>query len=68
MREVASLLTCWALITLSCLGASAQMAPAGVGAKAPDFAAHDQFGHGQTLQSLAGPNGLVLLFFRSADW
>jgi len=25
-------------------------------------------GHPQTLDSLKGPNGTVLLFFRSADW
>lgn len=34
----------------------------------PSFQARDQFGHIQTLTSLAGPQGLVLLFFRSADW
>ncbi len=35
---------------------------------APRFQAHDQFGHEQTNQTLAGKNGTVLLFFRSADW
>jgi hypothetical protein len=39
-----------------------------VGQKAPAFSAHDQFGHVQTLDSLKGANGTVLLFFRSADW
>ena len=39
-----------------------------VGQKAPDFSAHDQFGRLQTLDSLRGVNGTVLLFFRSADW
>lgn len=39
-----------------------------VGQKAPDFSLHDQFGRKQTLDSLKGPNGTVLLFFRSADW
>ena len=39
-----------------------------VGEKAPAFSARDQFGHTQTLDSLKGPNGTVLLFFRSADW
>jgi hypothetical protein len=28
----------------------------------------DQFGKPQDFNSLEGPNGLVLLFFRSADW
>jgi hypothetical protein len=39
-----------------------------VGQKAPDFSARDQFGHEQTLDTLRGPNGTVLLIFRSADW
>jgi peroxiredoxin len=39
-----------------------------VGEKAPDFSARDQFGKQQTLESLKGPKGTVLLFFRSADW
>ena len=40
----------------------------GVGQKAPAFSLRDQFGHTQTLDSLKGPKGTVLLFFRSADW
>ncbi|SRR6266849_34825 len=39
-----------------------------VGQRAPAFSVHDQFGRVQTLESLKGPNGTVLLFFRSADW
>ncbi len=39
-----------------------------VGQKAPAFSLHDQFGRVQTLYSLKGPKGTVLLFFRSADW
>jgi hypothetical protein len=39
-----------------------------VGQKAPAFSARDQFGKLQTLESLKGPKGTVLLFFRSADW
>jgi hypothetical protein len=39
-----------------------------VGDKAPAFSLHDQFGHTQTLETLKGSNGTVLLFFRSADW
>lgn len=39
-----------------------------VGQKAPVFSAHDQFGRTQTLDTLKGSNGTVLLFFRSADW
>ena len=39
-----------------------------VGQKAPAFSVRDQFGHLQTLETLKGANGTVLLFFRSADW
>ncbi|HWZ46147.1 MAG TPA: hypothetical protein VNW97_21930 [Candidatus Saccharimonadales bacterium] len=38
------------------------------GETAPAFAAHDQNGNERTSVSLAGKNGTVLLFFRSADW
>ena len=39
-----------------------------VGEKAPAFSIRDQFGHDQSNETLKGPNGTVLLFFRSADW
>jgi hypothetical protein len=39
-----------------------------VGQAAPHFSLSDQFGHPQSLDTLKGKNGTVLLFFRSADW
>jgi len=39
-----------------------------VGQRAPAFSLRDQFGQVQTLDTLKGTNGTVLLFFRSADW
>jgi hypothetical protein len=39
-----------------------------VGEQAPAFSIRDQFGRSQTLDTLKGANGTVLLFFRSADW
>jgi peroxiredoxin len=40
-----------------------------VGTKAPDIGTPlDQTGHPRTLADLTGSNGLVLFFFRSADW
>ena len=38
------------------------------GQKAPDFSARDQFGKTQSLETLRGSKGTVLLFYRSADW
>lgn len=39
-----------------------------MGEKIPAFSAVDQNGKTQSLETLAGPNGLLLLFHRSADW
>jgi peroxiredoxin len=39
-----------------------------VGEVAPRFEARDQTGRLRTFEDLRGPSGLVLLFFRSADW
>jgi peroxiredoxin len=39
-----------------------------LGETIPSFQARDQFGRTQTLRTLTGPRGLVLLFVRSADW
>ena len=39
-----------------------------LGEKVPDFSLPDQQGQVRTLRSLMGPKGLVLLFYRSADW
>jgi hypothetical protein len=39
-----------------------------VGARVPDFELSDQNGRLRTLQSIMGPRGAMLVFFRSADW
>jgi hypothetical protein len=39
-----------------------------VGQRVPDFRLTDQFGNVQTLASIMGPKGAMLVFFRSADW
>ena len=38
------------------------------GSPLPDFSAPDQAGRIQTLQSIMGPKGAMLVFYRSADW
>ena len=40
----------------------------GVGQQVPAFSAQDQDGRTQTLNSILGPKGAMLVFFRSADW
>jgi hypothetical protein len=39
-----------------------------VGQTVPPVEGVDQFGKRQTLLSIAGPRGTMLVFFRSADW
>jgi peroxiredoxin len=34
----------------------------------PDFSLIDQAGATRTLASILGPNGAMLVFFRSAEW
>jgi hypothetical protein len=58
-RQVAS--TPRAKVDVSTLGPQ-------VGARVPDFSLKDQNGKTQTLQSIMGPRGAMLVFIRSADW
>ena len=46
---------------------AAQFGPA-AGGIAADFSLPDQNGRPRTMESLMGRQGLVLVFFRSADW
>ena len=39
-----------------------------IGTTVPEFSAPDQTGKIQTLKSIMGPKGALLVFFRSADW
>lgn len=39
-----------------------------MGTAVPPVSGVDQFGTAQTLASLSGPKGLMLVFSRSADW
>ena len=39
-----------------------------VGQRVPDFTLKDQNGKSWTLDSVLGPNGAMLVFYRSADW
>ncbi len=49
------------------LGAEISTGP-DVGSKIPDFRSQDQNGQWCTFEDLRGPQGLLLLFHRSADW
>jgi hypothetical protein len=39
-----------------------------VGSTLPDFTAQDQAGRTQTLKSIMGTKGAMVVFYRSADW
>jgi hypothetical protein len=60
----------WWLFVLSATalyGQNIKTGPA-VGQPVPDFSLQDQTGRTQTLKSVSGPKGTMLVFFRSADW
>ena len=42
--------------------------PLKVGEHIPDFRAVDQYGKVRQFNDLTGPKGLVLFFYKSADW
>ncbi len=65
MRNVA-LAAAWILGAAGLLAAR-EYGPA-ADSRMPDFSLRDQDGKTHTLQSLLGPKGAVILFFRSADW
>jgi len=59
-----------ALLLMSFVALAAEHVPTGPaeGATIPAFEAIDLNGQRQTLSTLTGPKGLMLVFFRSADW
>ena len=59
-----------AMVALSAALLPAQTIKTGppTGQRVPDFALQDQDGRSLTLQSVMGPKGLMLVFYRSADW
>jgi hypothetical protein len=67
MRYLSLMLVGWVVV-----GAAQAPRPEAVGprpgAQVPAFAGVDQFGQERTLQSLLDREGLMLVFFRSADW
>jgi hypothetical protein len=60
---------CWLALTAAAVlcGQNVKTGPA-VGSPLPDFSAPDQTGRIQTLKSIMGPKGAMLVFYRSADW
>ena len=57
----------WTLPIAALLGQNIKTGP-DVGQQVPAFSAQDQEGRNQTLKSIMGPKGAMLVFFRSADW
>lgn len=62
------LLMFFLLLNISSFSVAQELPGIAAGEPAPSFQAQDQQGKQQTLSSLMGPKGLVLLFFRSSDW
>ena len=59
--------TLWLAVFAVALCGQVSTGPA-VGDRVPDFTAPDQAGRVQSLKSIMGPKGAMLVFFRSADW
>lgn len=55
-------------LVTSLAGQSVAKTGPAVGERVPDFEAVDQNGASHSLRSLMGPKGMMLVFFRSADW
>jgi hypothetical protein len=60
----------WWLFVLSATALYGQTTGTGptIGQPVPEFSLQDQSGRTQTLKSVSGPKGTMLVFFRSADW
>ena len=58
----------WWLVAAIALQAQAIKTGPQIGENVPSFSAPDQLGRTQSLQSVMGPKGAMLVFFRSADW
>jgi len=56
------------ILLTGCLGAQPVSHGPDVGSKVPQFAASDQNGVTKTLQSIMGPKGAMIVFYRSSDW
>ena len=74
-RLVAAALFCLGLVSAAAqppaapeLGRDVQTVGPQVGATIPSFTLPDQTGRLRSLESLMGPKGAMLVFFRSADW
>jgi len=57
----------WTLPIVTLYGQNIKTGP-DVGQQVPAFSAKDQESRNQTLKSIMGPKGAMLVFFRSADW
>jgi len=62
-----SLVVITALATLQATDSLTELGPR-VGERLPTFETQDQQGRTQSFETLRGANGLLLLFYRSADW
>jgi hypothetical protein len=67
LRGTLTLLVLLATVATDPVRAAVKRGPT-VGDRIPAFSAPDQNGQTQTLSTIAGPKGAMLVFFRSADW
>jgi hypothetical protein len=69
MRSLAALCLGLGLVTtIAAQAPDPQTLGTKVGERVPAFTLPDQHGVSRSLQSTFGPKGVVLVFYRSADW
>jgi hypothetical protein len=68
MRYLPAMLLVGLVVSLSAQAPASSTLGPRVGTLAPPFSGVDQFGRTRTLQSLLDRDGVMLVFFRSADW
>jgi len=68
MKKVALTSVFLSTVFLAPMAAQALKTGPEVGSRIPDFEARDQEGQVRTFENLTGRAGLLLLFYRTADW
>jgi hypothetical protein len=67
LLAVSALVAGW-ILSATADGPDPQALGPKVGERVPEFTLADQHGATRSLKSTFGPRGVVLVFFRSADW
>lgn len=68
LRLVATVVTVFGVVGTACPALAEIASGPEVGETIPAISAYDQHGRKRTFDDLRGPEGLLVLFYRTADW